>query len=68
MFRLFNCAATGKCIYKDGFDDFLQQYSNQMQYMHFPLDHSMGSIKMYDDRQFCNGHRTDHGHADRMPH
>ena len=21
-------------------------------------DHSMGSLKMYDDRQFCNGHRT----------
>ena len=58
----FNCAVDGKCIYKDGFDDFLR---NQVQggqaivYAFSIKDHSMGSrFKLYDDRQFCNGHRT----------
>ncbi|HHV28219.1 NAD(P)H-dependent oxidoreductase [Acetivibrio mesophilus] len=58
----FNCAATGKCIYKDGFDDFLRnniQTADAIVYAFSIKDHSMGSIfKMYDDRQFCNGHRT----------
>ena len=58
----FNCAATGKCIYKDGFDDFLRsniQNADAIIYAFSIRDHSMGSVfKMYDDRQFCNGHRT----------
>jgi len=58
----FNCAATGKCIYKDGFDDFLRssiQTADAIIYAFSIKDHSMGSVfKMYDDRQFCNGHRT----------
>ena len=58
----FRCAVSGKCVYKDGFDDYLRsqiQTADAMVYA-FPIkDHSMGSLfKMYDDRQFCNGHRT----------
>ena len=58
----FNCASDGTCIYKDGFADLLR---NQIQtcdatvYAFTIKDHSMGSVfKFYDDRQFCNGHRT----------
>ncbi len=58
----FNCATDGKCVYKDGFDDFLRSniQSAQAIVIAFTIrDHSMGSLfKMYDDRQFCNGHRT----------
>lgn len=58
----FNCAASGKCIYKDGFDEFLRneiQTADAMVYAYSIKDHSMGSrMKMFDDRQFCNGHRT----------
>lgn len=58
----FNCAVDGTCIYKDGFDEFLRndiQKSQAMIYAFTISDHSMGSrFKMYDDRQFCNGHRT----------
>jgi len=56
------CAISAKCIYKDGFDDFLRQeiqtadaivysFSIENHYTH-------SSFKLYDDRQFCNGHRT----------
>ncbi len=58
----FNCAVSGKCIYKDGFDDFLRneiQGGQAIVYAFSIKDHSMGSrFKLYDDRQFCNGHRT----------
>ena len=58
----FHCAVSGKCVYKDGFDDFLRneiQAADAIVYAFSIKDHSMGSIfKMYDDRQFCNGHRT----------
>ncbi len=58
----FNCAVSGKCVYKDGFDEFLRnniQKSDSMVYAFTIKHHSMGSqFKMYDDRQFCNGHRT----------
>ncbi len=58
----FNCAADGKCIYKDGFDEFLRgsiQSGQAIVYAFSIKDHSMGArFKMYDDRQFCNGHRT----------
>ena len=58
----FNCAVDGKCIYKDGFDSFLRekiQTAQAIVYAFAIRDHSMGArFKMYDDRQFCNGHRT----------
>ena len=58
----FNCAVSGKCIYKDGFDDYLRneiQTGEAIVYAFSIRDHSMGaSFKLYDDRQFCNGHRT----------
>ena len=58
----FNCAVSGKCIYTDGFDDYLRNtiQSAQAIVLAFTVkDHSMGaSFKLYDDRQFCNGHRT----------
>lgn len=58
----FNCAVSGKCVYKDGFDEFLRNtiQSAQAIVIAFTIkDHSMGaSFKLYDDRQFCNGHRT----------
>ena len=57
----FKCAADGTCVYKDGFPDFFRSeiitgaaiiYAFRIQ------DHSMGpTFKVYDDRQFCNGHR-----------
>ena len=58
----FHCAADGKCIYKDGFDDYLRnniQSADAIVYAYTVKDHSMGTrFKLYDDRQFCNGHRT----------
>lgn len=58
----FNCAVSGKCIYTDGFDEFLRndiQTAQAIVYAFSIKDHSMGStFKLYDDRQFCNGHRT----------
>lgn len=58
----FHCAVSGKCVYTDGFDDFLRQEiqgGSAIVYAFRIQDHSMGSrMKLYDDRQFCNGHRT----------
>ena len=58
----FNCAISGKCIYKDNFDDYLRntiQSAQSIVYAFTVKDHSMGALfKMYDDRQFSNGHRT----------
>ena len=58
----FHCATNGKCVYSDGFDSFLREeiQSAQAIVLAFTVrDHSMGSrFKLYDDRQFCNGHRT----------
>ena len=58
----FCCAVSGKCIYKDNFDTFLRETIQTAQAIvtAFTIkDHSMGaSFKLYDDRQFCNGHRT----------
>lgn len=58
----FNCSTSGKCIYKDGFDEFLRGTIHKHDAIIYAFrikDHSMGSrFKMYDDRQFCNGHRT----------
>ena len=58
----FRCAVSEKCVYKDGFDSFLRdniQRADAIVYAFSVRDHSMGSrFKMYDDRNFCNGHRT----------
>ena len=58
----FHCASDGVCVYKDGFDEFLRQHINSADavvYAYTIKDHSMGyRFKLYDDRQFCNGHRT----------
>ena len=57
-----NCAVSGKCVYKDGFDEYLRDtiQSAQAIVIAFTVkDHSMGAtFKLYDDRQFCNGHRA----------
>ena len=57
-----NCASAGRCVYRDGFDAFLRekiQSADAIVYAFTLRDHSMGSrFKMFDDRQFCNGHRT----------
>ena len=58
----FHCASDGTCVYKDGFDNYLRQHINNADavvYAYTIRDHSMGyRFKLYDDRQFCNGHRT----------
>ena len=58
----FRCAADGTCVHKDGFDRFLReniQTGAAIVYAYTVRDHSMGyGFKLYDDRQFCNGHRT----------
>ncbi len=58
----FNCAVSGKCVYKDGFDEYLRneiQTADSIVYAFTIKEHSMGArFKMYDDRNFCNGHRT----------
>ncbi len=58
----FGCASDGNCVYKDGFDNFLRkeiQTASAIVYAFRVEDHSMGErMKLYDDRQFCNGHRT----------
>ncbi len=58
----FYCAKDGKCVYKDGFDSFLRekiQTASSIVFAYTVKDHSMGAqFKLYDDRQFCNGHRT----------
>ena len=58
----FRCASEGKCVYKDGFDVLLREHiqtGDAIVYAYTIRDHSMGyRFKLYDDRQFCNGHRT----------
>ena len=57
-----DCAFTGACVYKDGFQELLRndiQKSSMIIYASKIEDHFLGSLmKTYDDRQFCNGHRT----------
>lgn len=57
-----NCATTEKCIYRDGFDTFLReeiQNADSIVYAFTIENHyTHSSLKCYDDRQFCNGHRT----------
>ena len=58
----FGCAITGKCVYKDGFDTFLHdtiQTADAFVYAFTISDHyTHSSFDCFDDRQFCNGHRT----------
>lgn len=58
----FSCAATGHCIWKDGFESLLRdeiQSCDATVYAFTIKDHSLGPVfKTYNDRQFCNGHRT----------
>ncbi|MBO4289497.1 MAG: NAD(P)H-dependent oxidoreductase, partial [Lachnospiraceae bacterium] len=58
----FHCASNGTCVYKDGFDSLLRekiQTAEATVYAFSIKDHSMGyRFKLFDDRQFCNGHRT----------
>ena len=58
----FHCAVDGTCVYKDGFDRYLRENLQTAEAIvcAFTIkDHSMGALfKTYDDRQFCNGHRT----------
>lgn len=58
----FGCAITGKCVYRDGFDEFLRktiQTADGFVYAFTISDHyTHSSFKCFDDRQFCNGHRT----------
>ena len=58
----FGCAITGKCVYRDGFDNFLRntiQTADGFVYAFTISDHyTHSSFKCFDDRQFCNGHRT----------
>lgn len=57
-----NCTVDGKCVYKDDFETFLReeiQKTDAIIHAFTIKDHSMGaSFKLYDDRQFCNGHRS----------
>ncbi len=56
------CAVSGACVYRDGFDSFLREKieaASCVVYAFTVKDHSMGArFKMFDDRRFCNGHRT----------
>lgn len=58
----FSCAVSGKCIYKDNFDTTLRENIQTADAIVYAFDikyHSFGSrMKMYNDRNFCNGHRT----------
>ena len=58
----FHCAADGQCVYRDGFDAYLREHiqsADALVYAFTIRDHSMGHrFKLFDDRQFCNGHRT----------
>ncbi|ONI41558.1 iron-sulfur protein [Candidatus Epulonipiscium fishelsonii] len=57
-----NCTITEKCIYKDNFDEFLRaqiQSADAILYAFTIENHyTHSSFKCYEDRQFCNGHRT----------
>lgn len=58
----FQCAASGKCVHKDDFDEFLRSeiQTADAEVQAFTIsDHGLSAaFKRYSDRQFCNGHRT----------
>lgn len=57
-----NCSVTGTCIYRDGFDEFLRNHIQQADAIVYAFvienHYAHSSFKCFDDRQFCNGHRT----------
>ena len=57
----FSCADSGVCMIKDGFDDYLRseiQNADSLVYAFRIKNHfTDSSLKCYQDRQFCNGHR-----------
>lgn len=58
------CSVSAKCVYKDNFDSFIQEEvgnADAIIYAFSIHNHFARSImKAYDDRQFCNGHRSVH--------
>ncbi len=58
----FQCSVSEKCIYPDGFDEYLRneiQTADAFIYAFTIENHyTHSSFKCFDDRQFCNGHRT----------
>ena len=57
----FHCATDGTCVRQDGFDALQRKIrgADSIVYAFSIKDHSMGNLfKVYDDRQFCNGHRA----------
>lgn len=56
------CAQDGHCVYTDGFEDFLREqiHGCDATVYAFPIRNhfTYSAMKMFDDRQFCNGHRT----------
>ncbi len=57
-----DCTTSGECIFKDGFDDLLKnqiQTADAIVYAFRIENHyTHHSFKLYDDRQFSNGHRS----------
>lgn len=57
-----HCAQDGRCIYRDGFETLLNDriHGCDATVYAFPIRHhfTYSSMKVFDDRQFCNGHRT----------
>ncbi len=57
-----SCATSAHCVYQDGFEDYLRgeiQTADAIVYAFTIENHfTEASLKCYDDRQFCNGHRT----------
>lgn len=60
------CSFNGNCVYRDGFEEMLRKTINTAQVILHAFEienhYTHASFKCYDDRQFCNGHRTvNHG-------
>lgn len=56
------CAADGTCVYTDGFQEMLRSEIDACdgQVFAFPIRNhfTYSQMKTFNDRQFCNGHRT----------
>ena len=56
-----HCVSSAKCVHKDGFDEFLRTKIHSADAIVYACEiknHSFGTrFKLYDDRNFCNGHR-----------
>ncbi len=57
-----SCSVSAKCVYNDKFEDFIKEQihcADAIVYAFSIKNHfAHSSMKCYDDRQFCNGHRT----------